>query len=636
MKYYLQNKTVDNILSARKLTPKFNLFILLSFLILSCNYSPLSAQPEIDLEVFATGFSGALDIAHAGDDRLFIVEQDGRIKIIDENGDVLSTPFLNIQAQVNSNGNEQGLLGMAFHPDYVNNGYFFVHYNKSNGDTRISRFSVSADNPNLANPDSELVILEADQPYSNHNGGCIKFGPDGYLYIGLGDGGSGGDPQGNGQNRQTFLGKMLRIDIDNGDPYSIPADNPFADEDFTLDEIWAIGLRNPWRFSFDRLTGDLWIGDVGQNEWEEIDFQAAESTGGENYGWRCYEGLVPYDNDPNECPDLSELTPPVVVYSNSFNSGCSVTGGFVYRGTAFPTFYGYYFYADYCSGKIWALIKDNNDDWVNTEIYNGANFQFSSFGEDVNGELYITGLDNARIYRMVKDCPDFIISGTLNNETCAGDMDGLIGLNLQSGATPFTVLWSTGETTDTITNLGSGDYSVTVTDANGCPYTKQFIIQNSSPDAPEVLVEVVTLSVAEDFETYQWYLDDEAIDATTYTFTAEVSGLYHVEVSSPEGCTVNSDTVFVNIVGLEELDLTDFSIHPNPFTENIRIKINPKKSGEYNMKIQSLDGKVLYESKEQISLGFEKSILLKGLDSGIYLFTLEKGQRQIIKKLVKQ
>lgn len=264
-----------------------NQWFLLSFVaFISCS---IKAQPDIAVTVFSNGFSKPVDIANCGDDRLFILEQHtGRIYILDKNGDRLNTPFLQLPGVGQSN--EQGLLGLAFHPDYLNNGYFFINYSLPNGNSRISRFSVSANDPNIANMASELVLLEVDQPFSNHNGGCLKFGPDGYLYAGFGDGGSGGDPQANGQNLQTLLGKILRLDVDNGSPYAIPASNPYVNNPNALGEIWSFGNRNPWRFSFDRATGDLWIGDVGQNSWEEIDFQPANSGGGENYGWRCYEG----------------------------------------------------------------------------------------------------------------------------------------------------------------------------------------------------------------------------------------------------------------------------------------------------------------------------------------------------------
>ena len=254
--------------------------------------------PQFRLVTWAADFDRPVDITHCGDNRLFVVEQQGFIWVLDSLGKRSTKPFLDIDMPVNSNSNEQGLLGLAFHPDYAKNGWFFVNYTRSDGDTRISRFSVSPTNPNIADPNTERIILEVDQPFANHNGGGLKFGPDGYLYIALGDGGSGGDPFGNGQNNNTFLGKFLRIDVSNTNPsapYSIPPDNPFVGNTVYRPEIWSTGWRNPWRFSFDRLTGDLWVGDVGQNAREEIDFEPTK-TPGRNYGWRCREGNQNYSS----------------------------------------------------------------------------------------------------------------------------------------------------------------------------------------------------------------------------------------------------------------------------------------------------------------------------------------------------
>ncbi|MFQ5446285.1 MAG: PQQ-dependent sugar dehydrogenase [Saprospiraceae bacterium] len=354
----------------------------------------LEAQPDIALTTFSTGFSKPVDIANCGDNRLFVLEQHtGRIYILDENGNRLPIPFLDLPPVGQSN--EQGLLGIAFHPDYLNNSYFFINYNLPNGNSRISRFSVSGD-PNIADPNSEMVLLEVDQPFSNHNGGCLKFGPDGYLYAGFGDGGSGGDPQGNGQNRTVLLGKMLRLDVDNGSPYAIPPDNPFVNDPGTLDEIWAIGTRNPWRFSFDQATGDLWIGDVGQNNWEEIDFQPAGSAGGQNYGWRCYEGNHPFNT--GGCNPMNTMTFPVAEYQNTNGAGCSVTGGLVYRGIHYPELYGRYLYTDYCTGIIWSLTPDGQGGWVNEQLNNLLDFQFVSFGENKQHELFVTGHATGNIY----------------------------------------------------------------------------------------------------------------------------------------------------------------------------------------------------------------------------------------------
>jgi glucose/arabinose dehydrogenase len=370
---------------------------LLLLLSIQCS---LSAQVEFKLENYASGFSEPVDIANAGDARLFIVEKKGIIRIIDSTGQTLSTPFLDIDARVIASSGEQGLLGLAFHPDYAQNGYFYVNYINNSGDTQISRFSRSTGNRNTADPNSELPILSIDQPYGNHNGGDLAFGPDGYLYIPTGDGGSGGDPQNRSQNRQSLLGKMLRIDVDNGNPYSIPADNPFINDTATSDEIWALGLRNPWRFSFDRQTGDLWIADVGQGEWEEVNYTPAGSKGGENYGWRCYEGDVAFNT--NGCGARNTYDFPVYDYpSDGTSTGCSTTGGYVYRGTRYPNLQGHYIYADYCSGRFWSLRPNGQGGWTNTDLLNTSDFNIVAFGEDQQGELYVAGINTGIISRVV-------------------------------------------------------------------------------------------------------------------------------------------------------------------------------------------------------------------------------------------
>jgi uncharacterized repeat protein (TIGR01451 family) len=340
-----------------------------------------SPQVTVD-QIVASGLDHPALVTYAGDGsaRLFILEQPGQIKIV-QNGVVLSPSFLDLRAKV-SYGGERGLLGLAFHPAYTTNGYFYVNYTRlSDGATVVERYQVSA-NPNLALPGSAFQILVIPQPYANHNGGHLAFGPDGKLYIGMGDGGSGGDPQNLAQNINSLLGKMLRIDVDSALPYGIPSDNPFVGK-AGADEIWALGLRNPWRFSFDRQTGDLWIGDVGQNVWEEVDFQPG-GVGGLNYGWRCYEGTHAYNLNP-ACVGVQ--TPPVAEYNHS--EGQSVTGGFVYRGKRFPALTGYYFYADFSQGKIWSLQKTGST-WSSPLLVLDTPFAISSFGEDQEGEVYIT------------------------------------------------------------------------------------------------------------------------------------------------------------------------------------------------------------------------------------------------------
>ena len=358
-------------------------------------FTNLFAQ-DITIELFKNGFISPVDLQNAGDDRLFVVEQRGRIKILQPDGTINPVLFLNIISQV-STGSEQGLLGLAFHPDYANNGYFYVNYTKTNGDTRISRFSVDPSDPDITLPGSELTIMEYDQPFSNHNGGGIAFDDDGYLYIAAGDGGSSGDPGNRAQNTTLLLGKLLRIDVDNpitGRNYGIPPNNPFAGSAVNAEEIWAYGLRNPWRFSFDSLNQDLWIGDVGQQNVEEID-RAGGTEAGLNYGWRCYEGSAPFNT--SNCPPMEDLTFPIAEYSSSSStSNCSITGGYVYRGSSYPDLMGLYFFADFCSGMIGTVDALGN-------LIDHGNFSGSwvSFGVDVDKELYIVG-QSGSIYH-VKD-----------------------------------------------------------------------------------------------------------------------------------------------------------------------------------------------------------------------------------------
>jgi glucose/arabinose dehydrogenase len=347
---------------------------------------------DYEISKIADGYEYPLYLTHAGDGskRMFILEQQGKIKIVDKKLMKIDTPFLDITSRVKSGG-ERGLLGLAFHPSYVENGFFYVHYSDISGDTVISRFEVS-ENPDLADPNSEEILLNLDQPFGNHNGGQIAFGPDGFLYIGLGDGGAAADPLGNGQDPSTLLGTILRINVDEGLPYTVPIGNPFIDTPTARSEVWAYGLRNPWRFSFDRLTGDLYIGDVGQGNWEEIDFQPFSSNGGENYGWNQMEG--------NHCfisgcsPEL--YVPAISEYSHS--DGCSVTGGYVYRGTFDPGLDGTYFYGDYCSGKIWGLRKSGEGVWT-SDLWFETSLKISSFGEDEAGELCVVD-HNGGIYRI--------------------------------------------------------------------------------------------------------------------------------------------------------------------------------------------------------------------------------------------
>lgn len=352
--------------------------------------------PEIILTKYAEGFSQPTHIGHVddGSGRLFVVEQCGKIKII-KSGVVQSTPFLDITEKV-SCGGEQGLLSVAFPPDYSSKRYFYVNYTDISGDTVIARYRISGD-ADVADPGTEEVLLAIDQPFSNHNGGQLAFGPDGYLYIGMGDGGSGGDPYNNAQDPSSLLGKILRIDIESGSsPYAIPSDNPFVNTSGYRAEIWALGFRNPWRFSFDRETGNLFIADVGQDLYEEVNYQPSTSEGGENYGWRIMEGLHCYN--PNPC-NQTGLVLPVAEYDHS--QGCSVTGGMVYRGKTYLDMQKIYFYGDYCSGTIWGL-REESGSWQ-SELLLDTSYLISTFGEDEEGEIYLADHSSGVIYKIAEE-----------------------------------------------------------------------------------------------------------------------------------------------------------------------------------------------------------------------------------------
>ncbi|WP_333808023.1 PQQ-dependent sugar dehydrogenase [Flavobacterium sp.] len=457
-----------------KTTLLFN-FILLSF---------FGQSQTIALQSFATGFDSPVEITHAGDSRLFVVQKGGLIRILNTNGTVNTTPFLNLSSIV-STGGERGLLGLAFHPNYTTNGYFFVNYTNIAGNTVIARYSVDSGNPNVANTTGTILMTIA-QPYSNHNGGSIKFGSDGYLYIGMGDGGSGGDPENRAQNINDNLGKMLRIDANSAIApyYSNPATNPYVGSAGN-DEIWAIGLRNPWKFSFNRLNGDLWIADVGQNAVEEINkIENPLPNTGINFGWRCYEGNSTYNT--TGCGSSSTMTFPFVQYARS-GGACSVTGGYVYTGSVYPNFQNNYFFTDYCDNKIRMV----NSAGVITTSTAFAGNNFVTFGEDINGELYIAGITSGTIYKIIDSSlsssdfetngfslfPNpakelFTIKSSITNLATKLDVFDLTGKLL------FTKkLINSPENTIATTSLSKGIYLVSVETINGTNYSTKLVIE---------------------------------------------------------------------------------------------------------------------------------------------------------------
>jgi glucose/arabinose dehydrogenase len=369
---------------------------------MACADSPSAPPPppppppsgfSLTTEVVAEGFASPVYLTSpTADARLFIVEQPGRVRIV-ASGQLLPTPFLDLTGRVLSGG-ERGLLSLAFHPDFASNGFLYVNYTDSNGDTRVERYTVDAD-PDRADPASAKVILRVTQPFSNHNGGQLQFGPDGMLYVFMGDGGAGGDPLGSGQDRSTLLGAVLRLDVDGGDPYAIPTDNPFVGQPAARPETWALGLRNPWRASFDRDTGTLYIADVGQNRVEEIN-AAPATAAGLNYGWNVTEGSSCFATDP--C-DTTGLTLPVAEYDHG--QGCSVTGGYSYRGQSIPEVVGHYFYSDFCAGFLRSFRLEGGTAVDPRAWAIQGLASVTSFGEDAAGELYILSQDG-RVLRLVR------------------------------------------------------------------------------------------------------------------------------------------------------------------------------------------------------------------------------------------
>ncbi len=528
------------------------------------------AQPVLDLEVLPSpGFNSPVDIANAGDSRLFIVEQDGYIRILNTDG--TSSLFLDIDSKVKSSGSEQGLLGLAFDPNYAVNGYFYVNYtnNTGTGNTVIARYTRNAVNPNIADVASEVILLSIVQPFTNHNGGNLEFGPDGYLYIGTGDGGSGGDPGNRAQDiTDQKLGKMLRIDVSTV-PYSIPADNPFVGITGD-DEIYQYGLRNPWRFSFDRLTGDLWIGDVGQGAWEEVDFHAAGSPAGENWGWRCYEGNSTYNT--TGCGAIGDYDFPIYVYDHSFGAGgFAITGGYVYRGTQNPGMYGYYVYCDYVTGNWWTTVSNGAGGW-NTAMSDFAFDGISSFGEGVDGEIYCSSLSSGEIYHVVDKCSNINLSFLVTDNAAPTTSNGAIDLTVTGGVTPYTYSWSNGATTQDISALSAGTYTVAVSDAQGCNVEGETFVDNNCSNATGIVVTAVTSTTA----TIDW--DD--VGATSYK-------VLYKPVGPGAFTSVNAATSNKTLTGLSPSTTYTFKVRnkcpgaPGNFTANgTNFTTNPLREGE--------------------------------------------------------
>lgn len=522
----------------------------------------LSGQNGIRINRWITGVSIPVDITHCGDDRLFVIEKVGRIRIIRNNA-LTPIPFLDISAKVRATGGEQGLLGMAFHPEYKTNGLVYVNYTDRATQTKtvIEEYKITADS-NRLDSTSGRILLTIVQPFSNHNGGCIKFGPDGFLYIGMGDGGSANDPQNYSQTKLALLGKMLRIDVNVSPNYKIPSSNPFVGNTSYAPEIWAMGLRNPWRFSFDRMTGDLWIGDVGQGNWEEIDFEAANGSGGKNYGWRCYEGNANFNT--TGCEAKANYTFPIHEYLSDENiNGCSVTGGYVYRGSKYPGLFGKYIYGDYCSGKIWALERRPGNTVINTLVYDHSNNSITTFGEDAEGNLYFADASASAIYQILDTCNLRIV---LNVEgiSCAGINDAKVSTNVSANA-DAKFRWSTGDTSATLENLAPGKYNVVVTIGN-CLSSASFEvfakIKDTACITPPFRAKfcdgdstVLIACDARNVFEYRWYLDGMELPVKDKRLWIFKAGTYRVDYVDSSGCIAERS---------EQIDVIVFPKPPKP------------------------------------------------------------------------
>jgi len=442
----------------------------------------------IELEFFAGAFSSPVEITHPNNDsRLFVLEHAGVIKITNNEGSVFENPFLDISSLVLNDG-ERGLLGLAFHPNYSTNGFFYVNYINLEGNTVIARYSVS-NNPNLADDTSEMIMMTVNQPFAEHKGGTLKFGPDGFLYISLGDGGGGGDPFGSAQNliidstnpSRVYLGKILRIDVDSATPYGIPPTNPLIGQT-GKEEIWALGLRNPWKFSFNRLNGDMWLADVGQENIEEINkinFPFASSL--TNFGWRCYEGNTNYNNE-TDCPLINETLLPFAQYNHTL--GCSITGGYYYTGNLYPNFQNKYFFADFCSAKIGMVDLLGTITWSELLPYN----YITTFGEDINGELYIANIQNGNIYKIIDtslNTNEFqkneisVYPNPASDELFVKNENNIELSSIKiTDLTGKTVAYQNSQLSSiNISNLSKGMYFVTIEEKNGNIVTSKIIKQ---------------------------------------------------------------------------------------------------------------------------------------------------------------
>jgi glucose/arabinose dehydrogenase len=633
-------------------------------IVMACTAMSVLAQPTLTFTAFSSGYSRVIDIRHCKDSRLFMVQQAGKVFVCDSLGVQNPTPFLDLTgicSNPSSVGDERGLLGMAFHPDYKNNGYFYVNYTATVGgslSTYIVRYQVSATDSNLANANSATNILTIAQPYSNHNGGCLRFGSDGYLYIGMGDGGSGNDPQNRAQNLTSLLGKMLRIDVDNPQAplaYGIPADNPYVSSTTNKKEIWSYGLRNPWKFSFDRIYSDMWIGDVGQIDWEEIDFEAQGTPGGRNYGWRCYEGNVTNPNLTTPqlagCPAFNTTTPPVAVYSHS--TGCSVTGGFAYRGAKHASLYGYYIYTDYCDSRI--RLTRNNYDGTFTTFDLGTvagTGQYVAFGEDYRGEIYMANSFNGTVRKIgatgcLPTAAIISLENTIN--LCYGDAYPTLS-SIYHPENSYQWFKDgvaiAGATSANLNTIEDGAYTVQVTNPGACSNTSTAVnvISNLLPavsfsgldtticelDAALTLVGVPAGGT----------FTGTGINGNIFDPAVATAGLYDISYTytNAGGCdTTVIQTVEVTIcTGIgAKTNVSAINLFPNPNEGNFTLEFNANVNSALSITITDVTGKIVHTENASSVRGLNRvNLNVSNLQKGFYLLKTNDTIAEINKSFI--
>ncbi len=598
-----------------------------------------NSNAQITYSLFADSLTYMSDIASCGDNRIFAVQKPGVITIFDSAGVQNPIPFLDLSSRVNSSGLEKGMLSLVFANDFLQSGVFYIYYTPLGGtDSRISRFNITAD-PNIADTLSEQVIITIPQPVGSHYGGDMAFGKDGYLYIGLGDGGGEGDPSNHAQDTSLWLGKFLRIDVSDTSlaGYTIPSTNPFLLSPFP-DEVWSIGFRNPWRWSFDKMTGDMWIGDVGQVAKEEIDFQPARSHGGENYGWKCYEGTLPYDT--NNCANGSSYVDPVSQYSHS--SGCSVTGGFVYRGSSYHTMTGKYFFTDWCSAQLRAVMKNGNtftDSTILSTFASGG----VCFGEDQWGDLLVGTYTGGAIYR--------IYDPTAHHVAWISDSDTLLSCSLDPAVlqTPpgfgFHYQWylngsPTGVDTSMLNTTQSGNYYVTVFNQAGLPVTSSsvFVDFTSPPLVSIVGLDSVFCTTDPAVNLIvspiggQLFID--GIAQPTFQFNPALYSqgihLINYEYSNAAGCTGSTNQI-VRIdacTGIYEQPFHSTLIYPVPADNFITIKSNGAIQ-VFDLQGNRIEVEVIFSENES-------TVDVSNLQSGFYFCEIRSGNTFEVRKFIKR